>query len=257
MAELTLNLADRPVRKILVVTHERSGTHFLMNTLALNFGYIAQPWLNVDFEHGINFHSAEGFANFFRVFQGKPVLNIGKSHHCFGFYEKFAGQLMEEFQIIYVHRDPRDVMVSFWRLIANLPWDEGPKTTTPAEFMRQPPSGALLRYQKHQAETLLDRWADHVRGWTIDAPEPLRRKIIYLRFEDLRLNFQATVEDLADRLGLPCQAPRVPSADRNVVLPGKGKVAGFHDHFDDADLDFVQQRLGPDLTQFLHRDPED
>lgn len=255
MADVTVTLAKKPVRKILVVTHERSGTHFLMNSLALNLSYIARPWLNVDFEHGINFHSAEAFAGFFRLFQGKPVLNIGKSHHCFGFYENFAEQLMEEFQIIYVHRDPRDVMVSFWRLVNSLPWDEGPKTATPAEFMRRPPSGAMLRYQKHQAETILDRWADHLRGWTIDAPEPLRRNIIYLRFEDLRQNFQATVKDLADRLGLTCPAPRMPSPDRNVVLPGKGVVGGFHDHLDEPDLDFVQQRLGPELTRFLHRDP--
>lgn len=257
MAEVTVTLANRPVRKILVVTHERSGTHFLMNTLALNFGYIARPWLNVDFEHGINFHSADGFANFFGLFRGKPVLNIGKSHHCFGFYENFIDQLIEEFQIIYVHRDPRDVMVSFWRLVNSLPWDEGPKTATPAEFMRHPPSGAMLRYQKNQAETNLDRWADHVRGWAVDAPEPMRQKIIYLRFEDLRLNFEATVKDLAHRLGLPCQAPRVPSADQNVVLPGKGTVSGFHEHFDDADLDFVQQRLGPEMARFLHREPSE
>jgi hypothetical protein len=144
-------------------------------------------------------------------------------------------------------------MVSYWRLVNRLPWDEGPKTATPAEFMRRPPSGAMLRYQKHQAETILERWADHVRGWTIDVPESARRNIIYLRFEDLRLNFQATVADLADRLGLPCQTPRVPDIGHNVVLPGKGAVAAFHNHLDDADLDFVQQRLGPDMARFLYR----
>ncbi len=35
-------------KKGMVVSHERSGTHFLMNTLALNFGYIAKPWINFD-----------------------------------------------------------------------------------------------------------------------------------------------------------------------------------------------------------------
>jgi hypothetical protein len=30
-------------RKIIVASHERSGTHFLMNTLADNFGYVSEP----------------------------------------------------------------------------------------------------------------------------------------------------------------------------------------------------------------------
>ena len=36
--------------KVMVVSHERSGTHFLMNTIALNFDYISAPWINLDWE---------------------------------------------------------------------------------------------------------------------------------------------------------------------------------------------------------------
>lgn len=45
---------DRP--SALVVGHERSGNHFLMNTLARAYGYIAEPWFNLDqVPHPINY----------------------------------------------------------------------------------------------------------------------------------------------------------------------------------------------------------
>ena len=45
-----LQLAPEDVKKAMIVSHERSGTHFLMNTLDKNFPYISQPWINFDFE---------------------------------------------------------------------------------------------------------------------------------------------------------------------------------------------------------------
>jgi len=31
---------------VMVVSHQRSGTHFMMNTVAACFGYVSNPWLD-------------------------------------------------------------------------------------------------------------------------------------------------------------------------------------------------------------------
>ena len=45
---LQLTVSDEPRRKVAVISHERSGTHFLMNTLAANCDLIAKPWWDLD-----------------------------------------------------------------------------------------------------------------------------------------------------------------------------------------------------------------
>jgi hypothetical protein len=104
---LTLTISREPRKKALVVSHERSGTHFLMNTLAANFGYVARPWLNFDFELGLNFHAPSALRAFFGGLHGRPVLNVVKSHHAAGFYAEILGDLLEQFHVFYVVRDPR------------------------------------------------------------------------------------------------------------------------------------------------------
>ena len=70
--------SEQPAKKnCIIVSHERSGTHFLMNTLALNFGYISEPWINLDFETGMNFHAPGALLAFFQE-KGLLFLNDKK-----------------------------------------------------------------------------------------------------------------------------------------------------------------------------------
>ena len=44
-------------RPVMVVSHERSGTHFTMNSLAACFGYASMPWIDLDHDvFNINYH---------------------------------------------------------------------------------------------------------------------------------------------------------------------------------------------------------
>jgi len=250
---INLSLGDVPGKKGMVVSHERSGTHFLMNALALNFGYVAKPWINLDLELGINFHAPWALGGFFAQTEGKPILNLVKSHHQFEFFREFIDDLSNEFHIFYVYRDPRDVMLSFWRLVRSFRWDEGPQEESPSAFMRAQPRGNLLRYQKDQAPTMLHRWAAHVEGWLIDDGESKPRGIIPVRYEDLNLRFAETMAKIGERIGRPISNPRRPEKDVNVVLPGKGEVGGHKDEFSDSDQEFVITTVG-DLMSKLDMD---
>ncbi|OQX08253.1 MAG: hypothetical protein BWK80_48380 [Desulfobacteraceae bacterium IS3] len=238
-------------KKAIVISHERSGTHFLMNTLALNFDYIAQPWINFDFDLGLNFHAPQAFLAFFKNMQDKPGLNIVKSHHHFDFFSSIADALSEQFHIFYVYRDPRDVMVSFWRIIQNLPWDEGPKTETVGEFMRAEPRGGNLRYQKEQSPTMLHRWKRHAESWTDFAKaQGNTEKVILIRYEDLNLKFEETVKDIGERISRPARKiPVRPDLRNNVVMPGKGEVGAHRAFFTREDHEFVRDIAGETMER--------
>ena len=73
MNNVVVKLGKINRKKAAVIGHERSGTHFLMNTLAYNFGYISAPWFNFDFELGINFHAPQAILNILKQMHDKPV----------------------------------------------------------------------------------------------------------------------------------------------------------------------------------------
>jgi hypothetical protein len=206
----------------MVVSHERSGTHFLMRTLAINFGYVAEPWYNLDFELGIPFHSPlDLWLYFVRHMHNVPMLNIVKSHHQVGFFAPFLDYLLQQFHIFYIYRDPRQVMLSYWLYCRLHAWDEGPRAADVGEFMRAAPRGGMMRYQKEQAPTILERWQHHVDGWTDAAMRDRTGRLVIVRYDDLDRRFAGTVRDIARRVGLP--SPDHPSRPSPACCPTEGR----------------------------------
>jgi hypothetical protein len=210
-------LATDSRKKALVISHERSGTHFLMNTLASAFGYVSVPWVNLDFELGINFHDPLALRGYFERGHDRYILNIVKSHHPAGFYAGTLDYLLQQFHCFYIHRHPAAVMESFHRLVCSLPWHEGPKVATAGEFMRAEPCGALLRYQKTQHPSMLARWRAHVEGWLEVAESAPGRGLIVVRYEDLDGAFADTVRGIGERIGMSAQSLQRPVKDHKVV----------------------------------------
>jgi hypothetical protein len=237
-------------KKVMVFSHERSGTHFLMNTLVLNFGYHSNR-IDVDFPLGLNFHSHRAIAKFFERFRGQPVGNVFKSHHHVDFFGPVLESLLEEFHVFYVFRDPRDVMTSFWRFLRTLPWDEGPKTKDVGAFMRSPPSGGMMRYQKFQNPTCLDRWQEHVRSWQSAGRGLESPNFSFVRYEELSFSFDQTVQWIAERLGRRCEKPIRPDPKAGVVGPWRGDVGTHREFFNEADHDWLGGALDPEMKDFL------
>lgn len=244
-----LKLAATPKKKVLVVSHERSGTHFLMNTLDRNFEYVAVPWLNFDFELGLNFHSAENIMQFFKKLHDRPVLNVVKSHHPFSFFAKLIAYLAQQFHIFYIYRDPRDVMISFQRLINHFRWDEGPRTSSVGDFMRAQPRGGVLRYQKEQTPSMLHRWKDHVEAWHNYSIATNGRKVHLVRFEDLSERFEETVHRIGSIIGEPVRQVVRPSPGENVIYKGRGNIGDHRELFKPEDYDYVREVAGKTMQR--------
>lgn len=238
-----------PKLKIMVASHERSGTHFLMNSIGKAFGYISSPWVNFDGSTvPLNFYAAQEVTQFFERFRERFPLNIFKSHHPLTFFEESMDSFIDEFHIFYIYRDPRDVMVSLWRFLNQLPWHEGPKTATPRELIRAEPAGQMLRYQWKQEPTMIHRWRTHVESWMFGLPERYQSRVTYIRFQDLQTNYENTLNKIATVLGPPRNTEK-PSLRDSTVLPHAGAVGSHKDIFGDEDLDLFRQIAGPTMDR--------
>lgn len=223
--QLKCELAKSARPKVLVVSHERSGTHFLMNTLALNFGYVTSPWLNVDFELGLNFFSPMTFESFFNTLKSHWVLNVAKSHHEYGFYQSWLADLRDEFRILYIVRDPLDVMQSYHKFLRAMAWFEGPKVDSLEQFLWTEPAGAMTRFQHQTATDMVHRWCNHVTSWIRGGLELGPKMFKLVHYSNLDSHFAKTVQDISAFLDIsPEGSIQRPDRQTNVVMPNQDSV---------------------------------
>ena len=207
-----IRLFDKSMPRIVVASHERSGTHFMMNSMASCFGYVAAPWIDYDYSYiNLNYYQSGMFRRFLTAFDGVHLANTIKTHHAVDFLRDDLGGLGDRTIILYIVRHVVDVMRSFRRYLAACPWNEGPKVDTLDTFLGTPPSGYMLRYQVYQEDSMVSRWTHHVEGWL--AAAEAHDAIVVVRYEDLDTRFADTVARIGTAIG------RVPNA---VIRPGKG-----------------------------------
>lgn len=202
-----------PRPPVMVVSHERSGTHLLMNSLGQSYGYDSHYYCNFDHRPlGINFFRSGAILDTLQQLADQRLASVVKSHHEAAFLAKAIDRILERWIVFYVHRDPVDVMLSYWRFMHGWTWDEGPRTADPLAFARAAPAGQMMRYQVRQHPTILSRWASHVDGWLNLAAN--RPRIVVTRYADLVTDYANTLRGFAPLLG--CQP-------ENLVLPSRGE----------------------------------
>lgn len=210
---------------VLVVSHERSGTHFLMNALAACYGYVSTPWIDFDRQtFNINFFYPPEVGGLLNALADRPMANVVKSHHPVDFFNGELKRIVERYLVLVMCRHPADVMLSFWRFLHQWPWNEGPQTLDPLSFARAEPCGRLMRYQSRQYPSMLHRWAAHVDGWCKVAAEDERVRIV--RYEDLDRDYEQTLRGLTGQLGRAPQAIIRPDKDFNVIPRGPSDPTG-------------------------------
>ena len=203
----------------IVVSHERSGTHFLMNALAACYGYVSTPW--VDFDRpalNINFFNPPEVREVLLAIAARPMANVVKSHHPAEFFADELKHITERYVVFVMCRNPAAVLFSYWRYLHHWPWFEGPKVADPLELARAEPSGRMMGHQLRQHRNVMQRLAAHVDGW-LDAAAVLPN-IVIVRYEDLDVRYEDTMRSFAPYLGRDPQAIARPTRDFNVIPGG-------------------------------------
>lgn len=223
---IALTSFDEARPAALVVSHERSGTHFLMNSLASCYGYVSRPWVNLDpYESSlkIQYLSPRGVRDDLLALAAQRMANVVKSHYPVEFFHTELAALTQGYVIFVACRDPVGVMLSCWRYMHRM-FRQGPKTPDPLAFARAEPCGWLMRYQLRQYPSMLRRWAAHVESW-LDAARVLPR-IVVVRYEDLDAKYEATVRGFEGVLERPPHALVRPASDVNVISGGPHDPTG-------------------------------
>ena len=204
-------------KRALIVSFPRSGTHFLMNTLSMNLGYVnkhvnLEP-LGFNFWVGQNVHWVLE-----RAFKHSPPNTFVKSHHEIWFFEDVMERIFPMYDVFYISRNTKDVMNSYCRHINALPWLEGPKVKSGEELANSRPIGGMLRYQYQQHPMVGHKHIAHVSEWQNSNHKD---KIIYVRYEDLNENFEETVDNIAQQIGRKAKRIIRPSRTESVVKDGE------------------------------------
>ena len=208
--------AKRPTA--MVISHERSGTHFLINAISAAYGYPASRLVHFDqMTLNINYFSKPSIVDAVRKIARRGTPAIIKSHHPVEFFDDAIDELLDCVTIFYIHRDPVDVMISFWRYMHIWKWNEGPRLARAMDFAAAEPEGQMLRYQTKQRRNMLHRWAHHVDGWTHAAEG--RSRLIVVRYDQLRDAYEKTVSAFVGALG-PVSGTLTPPNRRTNVITG-------------------------------------
>ena len=221
---LQIKTSENITEQLMVCSHERSGTHFTMNSIDDVSDYCSSPWLNYDlhpFGAKINFFNPISTTKFIKEFSDLKVngtstcnASILKSHFTISHLGDDAESL--PLKIIYVWRDPTETFASLWKFMHRWGWNEGPKTETPIELVTARPSGQSQRYQASNYKDYFERWAAHV----IDGIAHCKKspKAHSISYRQLLRDHTSTIENLCNNLDIKIfREPRLPSRTENVI----------------------------------------
>lgn len=241
---INISLKENTKKVIICVSHERSGTHFLMNSISCNSHYTVNPFLNFDnkpFGDVVNFFDNTDINNFFNkiAFLKKNQKNFGlasivKSHHMPNNFDKLFDN--DKFIFINIFRDPFDTLLSFWKFIWRWDHHEGPKTESLFKFLSHKPEGQMLRYQLYTYDTIFDRWANHINSWYEYSQK--YNNIIMINYRDLKNNFLLSLNKLLTKIEIP---------SKKIIEPNK------ENYFKGSDLNLLEEDKEKSKEYILNR----
>lgn len=248
-------------KRWLLVSHERSGTEWMIASIIKNlFPILYQPnsarqacW-DMDDDRFYDPKVTRKFlfdsddqrsrllydvAKITSV-QGTDHRVAVKSHHAYDFFEPLWDQIKEEFNVIYVMRDGRDVMTSMW----NHGWDHDgfmPPAFNVARFIELPPSEAMRRYQgDYRVENMADRWSNHMLSWCdIEG-------VLYVTYEQLSTDYEATIKRVADYAGVEIPG-EIETPGLTGIRPWIGKPYNFVHYISPYEMGFFYTNAEPGM----------
>jgi hypothetical protein len=238
-------------RPIIVITHERSGTHLLINVINFDkkgeFFTIGYMDKNIQFtlENYLYYTKKDIFINTYR-----PDA-VYKSHHQVQFMEEYLDFLFNKYKVIYLKREPKDVLVSYYRFLK----DKGEKNGETIEnfpdfkdWIYMKPNNVGWKYFANfpdphiviEPETYPQRWKLHTDGWL-----KYKDNMLVLNYEDILTNFSQTKQVIENYISKKI-ADSIPNINDKTLpnfVPGKGIIGGYKEYMDDKITNWINSQI--------------
>ncbi|NQV49075.1 MAG: hypothetical protein HQ507_01155 [Candidatus Marinimicrobia bacterium] len=206
---------------ILVSSHRRSGTHFLIDSLRRNIDSAEFPnhySLPADFNIGSLFSKQEKVYAIFNKLIDSPTPVIIKSHllpeECNiqtprDKYEVLIKEIFDNSRKLYIYREGQPVLISLYKFLK--------PACSFSEFIREENDHIvkeIRRYQDFDANRVR-YWSHHIRQWQLEA------SVKHVSFSDLLTHFPETMEAVLNDLGFDLPATlEKPGIPKNLFLHG-------------------------------------
>jgi len=179
-------------KPVLVVTHERSGTHLLINII--NYDYDGRfrtiGWMG---ENEIPFTIDKYKQRYYRDITSSAyrVGEVCKSHHQVEFSQPYIDFIFDKYKVIYVKRDVKDVLFSYYKFIKSSV--DGKDFPNIDEWIFSKPDDIAKKFinpyfpDPHvivEPDTYIDRWKKHLDGWM-----KFENDILVVSYEEILGNY--------------------------------------------------------------------
>jgi len=256
------------LKLILINSHKRSGTQFLIDSIRLNVKQAVFPVHKVPGRRSPKYLNiadllfrkhAPVYDTFVKYMsQDKPVII---KNHCLPAeinppdprdrYEELAQKIFKKSFKLYIHRDGKDTLASLYRLLS-------PQTDFTGFLLTQNDYIPPVRDPGDADANRVRYWAFHVHSWS---KEEAVQKVT---FEDMKLAFDPALEKILDFIKEPvpakCIRPKLPGTPMIHTLkktmfkyfhssavqstarkPGKGNIGDAKLHFTEDDIRFFER----------------
>lgn len=256
------------MKKILVGSFPRSGTHFLINSLGTNFESVDDGWIDV--VQGKNNKMVREVTKKNLIpkireqlvdvyFPAKPRKCV-KTHYQMYFFERYLDEIKEKYDILYIVRDPRDVMVACHNFY---------NQTNYSRFIKEPDFGKFLRTELWDVPTetqpfsfsyvkprnIIDKWHKHILSWL-----PYKDKgVTFVRFADLKRDYEGALKLIERKTSQKLKGHVVEVTvedtryrpDFNLPDIQRGQVGSWQGVFSADDLSFLNDHISTDVWKLF------
>jgi len=235
-------------KNIMVASHRRSGTHLTIDSLINNLvgagpSFVTLETLLPQHKEHLTLEEFESK----RTANTTPIIKT----HTLPDMEELSGDeqarayaiaLRENSRVIYVLRDGRDVMVSFFEF----------RRRHTAAF-RSVTFDTFLRQSYRNDLTPPACWAHHVNAWANTD------NVLIVTYENYHNAFESTLSKLSKHVGLPVKNETIDMViSRNAdaekasssVLFRRGLVGDYINYFSKEDLDFFESEAAAGIELF-------
>lgn len=214
----------------IVITHERSGTHLLIN--CINFDQNGQ-FYTVGYTNNKNNFNLKGYKHTTYkdiMSNAYAPTSVNKSHHQVEFMEDYLDFLFSKYKVIYVKRDVKDVLNSYYKFMPRP--DQIPDFPKIEEWIFCKPDDIGRKFFKPyfpdphiiiEPENYIHRWLLHTSGWLKH-----KNNMLVVNYEDMLEDYSNQKQRIENWIGKKI-APKIPDVhDKSLPNfgPVKGKIGG-------------------------------